>query len=150
MVPEPTREISKAGEASPAEVHVAERHWRGQRGVQPSGEQREGRGSLPEKSSDATRQLQQRPLLERGEAADEPESREREAHDGRLSGRQLAPQPGKQRRWRGLGLLQSQALLRGATTLSVGPAAPQDREPLLIVRNYSILAGSCKYRVSRA
>lgn len=89
MVPKSTCEIPKAGEAGPAEIHVPKRHRSRQRSFQSRRRQREGRRSFSKKSSDATRQLEQRDVYERGETNSESESRERETHQRHGYGRKL-------------------------------------------------------------
>ena len=133
VVPKPACEIPEAGEAGAAEIHLAKRHRGGQRRIQPRRGQREGRGPFSEKSSDAAGQLEQRDVDERGETDPEPESRQREAHQRHGCRRELAKYTRKQQRRGSMGLLQPEAFLRGATPISAGPAASENRESLLIV-----------------
>lgn len=136
VVSKSAREIPEAGEAGPAEVDVAERDRRGQRGLQPRGWQREGGGPFPEKSGDAARQLEHRHVRERGETDPQPEPGQREAHERRRGrGGKLAEYAGKQRWWGDVGLVQPKALLCRATSVSVGPVALENCEPLLIIYN---------------
>lgn len=129
MVPKPARKISQTGETGPAEVYVAEWHRSRQRRVQSRDRYREGGGTLAEESGDATRRLEQRAVVERDQTDRQPESGERETHGWHK--RRLTQRPGKQRRRRHLGLLQSQAFLGGPAALPVRPVAAENREPLL-------------------
>lgn len=90
MVPKSACEIPEAGEAGPAEVHVPKRYRSRQRSFQSRRRQRESRRSFSKKSSDATRQLEQRDVYERGETNSESESRERETQQRHGYGRKLA------------------------------------------------------------
>lgn len=89
MVPKSTCEIPEAGEAGPAEVYVPKRYRSRQRSFESRRRQREGRRPFSKKSSDATRQLEQRNVYERGETNSESESRERETHQRHGYGRKL-------------------------------------------------------------
>lgn len=131
VVPEPTCQISQAREAGPAEVDVADRHRRRQRRVQSGRRHRESRGPLAEESGNAAWQLEQRAVVERDQADRQSEPGEHQALQcGWHRRRWLAEHAGHQQR-RHLGLLQSQTLLGGLAALPAGPAAAENREPLL-------------------